>query len=226
MNATPPLSGLLKDATADAHRRAESGVLQRQMARGVLDEDQLIAYLGQLHRIHACLERGFDSHVRAAASINWCDEFRHSRNIQADLDALGAAPGGIPHLAGTRRLLNQIDAAAAAEPAALLGFHYVLEGSMNGNRFLARALRRGPAGSRCALAYFDPYGDEQPARWATFKATLDGIRLDPGLDQVILAAALRMFEGIAEVSDELVAGSRAPAEEAIAIPLSTSSQCP
>jgi heme oxygenase len=59
-------------------------------------------------------------------------------------------------------------------PAELLGAHYVLEGSGNGNRMMARGLRaayglQGQAGTRS----MDPYGDGQPDRWQAFKSALD-----------------------------------------------------
>ena len=96
----------------------------------------------------------------------------------------------------------------ADEPAALLGFFYVLEGSMNGNRFIVRALRQNPAGARCSFAYFDPYGDEQPARSAVFKTALDSVHLDLRQERIVVNASLCMFDAICEISDELMAAAQ------------------
>lgn len=194
------LSTRLKDATWVSHQSAESRAWQRALARGEADPEQLAVYLAQLRRIHALLEQLADGDAETRAAIGWDDDMRHSRRLATDLADLGAA-AGIAALPATAAMLETITDAVAEEPYALLGFLYVLEGSMNGNRFLVRALRRGPAAACCGFAYFDPYGEQQPARWAEFKQALDRVTLGPEEESAVIAAALATFAGITELSE-------------------------
>jgi heme oxygenase len=190
------LAETLKHATSDAHRHAESRDLQRLLIRGALDDRLLAEYLAQLRSVHAELERLLDLHTNIARLIDWADAFRHSRRLDGDLAALGIAASDNQANAATARLLDTIQSSASREPASLLGFFYVLEGSMNGNRFIVRALRQSPAAARCAFAYFDPYGDPQPQRWAAFKFALEraGDALNLDQQREVVDAALALFE--------------------------------
>ena len=72
-----------------------------------------------------------------------------------------------------------MDRLASEQPMALLGILYVLEGSTNGSKFIARKVRPAyelPATGE-GSAYLDPYGDVQPARWQEFKAAMDALNL-------------------------------------------------
>jgi len=94
----------------------------------------------------------------------------------------------------------------ASEPASLLGLHYVLEGSNNGSRFIARGLMSayglapGPG-----LRYLDPYGDEQRERWLAFRATMDEVGFSQEDSDRLLVAARQMFQSIVDISDDLLA---------------------
>lgn len=203
------LADTLKEATGEAHKSAESREMQRRLVRGALDEPRLAAYLARLHRLHTDLERRFDLHPEIAGTIGWPDDFRHSARLERDVAELGGDL--LEPSPATDRALAEIDAAIAQEPASLLGFFYVLEGSMNGNRFIVRALRETPAAARCRFAYFDPYEATQPDRWASFRAALDGAELTPGQVQAIVDAALHQFAAIAKISDEVMASEPAGA---------------
>lgn len=197
------LSETLKTATAEAHRRAEQSPAQQELVRGTLEAPRLARHLAQMRHVHAALERLFHKHAAPAAALNWNRDFEHSRRLDADLEALGASAESAAPTPATQRLLNSIEKDAAAEPMSLVGHFYVLEGSMNGNRFIVRALRQSPAAAQCGFTYFDPYGDEQRARWADFKTRLDAIELKPAQQEVVVNAALAMFDGIAEMSRDV-----------------------
>lgn len=193
----------LKEATWASHQSVESRAWQRALARGEADPERLACYLAQLRRLHAALEAAADADPELSAALGFDDAMRHSRRLDMDLAALGGG-AGIAALPATLKLLLVVESAIAAEPAALLGLLYVLEGSMNGNRFLVRALRRGPNASHCDFAYFDPYGDAQPVRWTAFKAALDCVTLGPEEESAVIAAALAAFDGITGISDEVL----------------------
>jgi heme oxygenase len=84
----------------------------------------------------------------------------------------------------------------------LLGALYVLEGSTNGGRFLARALRKSWGLDKDGIAYFDPYGEEQPQKWASFRKKMDSASFDVAQQDAIVEMAKATFLAIAEVSDE------------------------
>ncbi len=201
------LSTRLKEATWASHQSAESRAWQKSLARGEAEPARLALYLTQLQRIHAALERLVDADPIVRAGLAWNDEYRHSRRLAADLEDLAVADSAnarLPLLPVTSAILDAIARAVATEPFALLGFLYVLEGSMNGNRFLVRALRRGSVAAHCKLRYFDPYGEQQPTRWAAFKLAFDRVTLGPEEESAVLAAALATFEGVSEISERVM----------------------
>ncbi len=108
-----------------------------------------------------------------AALIDWTSAFLHSVRLGEDIASLSHKATSNEPLSSTRQLQVAIDTSAQHESLALLGYFYVLEGSMNGNRYIIRALRKSTLADRCAFAYFDPYGEEQPERWAACKRSLD-----------------------------------------------------
>jgi heme oxygenase len=94
----------------------------------------------------------------------------------------------------------------ASEPASLLGLHYVLEGSNNGSRFIAKGLM-GAYGMApgAGLRYMDPYGAEQRERWRAFRTTMDEVGFSAEDSDRLLESARHMFQGIVEISDDLLA---------------------
>lgn len=196
------LSSRLKDSTWASHQSVESRAWQKSLARGAVEPERLGDYLAQLLRVHATLERAVDADPALTSALDWDDSMRHSHRAAGDVVELGARDA--TELPATTHLLAQIEHAIDEEPIALLGFLYVLEGSMNGNRFLLRSLRRGSAAAHCSFAYFDPYGDDQPARWAAFKQAMDRITLGPEEEAAVIAAALLTFEGMARLSEEMM----------------------
>ena len=51
----------LKAETSDLHSHAESRTLQRAIAAGEVDRAAFGAYLGQLYRVHDCLESALEN---------------------------------------------------------------------------------------------------------------------------------------------------------------------
>ena len=195
----------LKGETRDLHSHAETRNLQREIASGSVDRDAFSAYLGQLYHVHRALESALEEHRDAhpaMAVVATSDRMRVpdlDRDLafhQMDRDELEA--GG-----AASRFASQIDEMKESNPVALLGALYVLEGSTNGGRFLARTLRQSWDLDGDGLAYFDPYGDEQPQRWAAFKRDMDGASFADDQEEAIIEMAKTTFQAIAEVSDEV-----------------------
>lgn len=191
------LADLLKTHTAEMHRFAETRPLQKSLVSGRADAGVLCVYLSQLGCLHEALERAASAPVLADFHPLTCD---HSRHIAADLEALGGAVGVLDE---SRRQADRLLVRSGSDPWFALGALYVLEGSMNGNRFIIRALAAslGLAPGAPGLSYWDPYGPAQRERWLAFRAALDQLQLHDEQRDSVVAGAEFMFEAVARISD-------------------------
>lgn len=202
----PAVMEQLKDATAELHGIAESHDFQRAFVKGALTREQYAAYLGQLLHVHDRVERHL--HTLSAARPELADVTRadHSSRLRQDLRHLGLEPDAVAAAAPTAALLEAIDRAVATDPLTALGFHYVLEGSMNGNRFIAMGMMRGMGLTPGpGLSYLDPYGERQRAVWASFKESMNGAGFKQSEIDTLVAAACDMFRGISSISQAMPA---------------------
>jgi len=195
----------LREETRELHSLAESRPLQQQIARGEVDRERFAAYLGQLYLIHRELESALQSEANAhpaVARLATGDRMRVPdliKDLQSlQLDYRELAPG-----AATSRFVDDVEDLRDTHPVALLGALYVVEGSTNGGKFLAKVLRRAWNTDGDGLSYLDPYGDQQPQKWAAFKSLMDDAAFDETQKDAIVQAAHRTFRAIAEVSDEV-----------------------
>ena len=195
---------LLKDATSEQHRDAESRKLQKEMGSGHLTSEKYGAWLGQMFLLHRSLRQEIDRHGGAWPALASVvrDEGLHVANLRADLTALGSNAERVAALPSTAGAIEAICQASDADPLTLLGFNYVLEGSMNGNRFIARSLAQTLHVS--AFSYLNPYGEEQRPTWAAYRERMNAEEFDAGQTEHMVRAAQRMFTYIGEMSDELV----------------------
>lgn len=216
MNTTDSAGTMLtlRESTAEHHRRAEQHPFQQQMVRGTLSRELYVRWLGQMLQVHAALEAHLDRLVvrnpQFKAVFN--DERRKVAALRADLAFFGGLSDQTP-LPAARGLMDGMDQLAADHPMALLGVLYVLEGSTNGSKFIARRVRPAyelPATGE-GSAYLDPYGDLQPARWQEWKAAMDALGFPPGEVEQLTAAAQQTFDAVRELGAELLAGAEATA---------------
>lgn len=196
----------LKQETAEHHARAEGKALQQRMLKGTLSRGEYAAWLGQMLLVHraleAAVERARPGHEALRAVT---PEQVHSSRIEEDLRALGVNPSEVRPGRATGALIDRIGVFGAESSAAVLGLHYVLEGSMNGNVYLARAVRRGlgltpGTGDR----YLDPYGEGQRGKWMAFREAVDACAWTVAEADAAVEGAKAMFDGIAEVCEELM----------------------
>jgi heme oxygenase len=195
----------LKTETRELHTHAESRALQQGIATGEVDRASFSAYLGQLYHVHRALESALEESRSAHPAITAVatDDRMRMPDLDRDLAFHGLDGGKIEVGEAATRFRSRIEETAASNPTALLGALYVLEGSTNGGRFLARSLRKSWGLDGDGLDYFDPYGDEQPQRWAAFKHDMDQASFEPTEEQAIIEMAKATFLAIAEVSDEV-----------------------
>lgn len=210
LESTDTIMSRLKSATDEHHRRAEERPLQRAMIKGALPRDKFAAYLGQLLHVHRRLEDTLETLAPENESLAAVFRSHYARqgDLQADLEFHGHENG--PPSAATQKMIADIDRWAEEQPVALLGPLYVLEGSMNGNKFIARSLMQAwSLGPGAGFRYLDPYGEEQRDKWAEFRASMDAQGFTPEESETIIAAAQRTFDAIAEIADEVDAAPEA-----------------
>ena len=195
----------LKAETGDLHSHAESRILQRAIASGEVDRATFSAYLGQLYRVHRSLESTLENSRERHAAIGALATADRMRipDLDRDLAFYGVDRDQIEAGDAAQRFASQVQEITTTDPVALLGALYVLEGSTNGGRFLARALRKSWGLDGDGLAYFDPYGDEQPQKWAAFRRDMDEASFEADQEEAIIEMAKATFLAIAEVSDEV-----------------------
>jgi heme oxygenase len=211
MNSGTGIMDHLRDATRGLHKEAESRPLQRAMARGTLPRASYVMYLAQLRHLHAALEAALEAALdrpgasRAGLSELFTDDRRRVPDLDRDLASFDVDPADVPPLAPTQQFIERIGALLDEDPLALLGPLYVLEGSTNGGRFLARVLERSlRLDGGTGLSYMDPYGDRQPEMWSSFKQLADAVPLTPAQVDAVTESAGRTFTAIAEISDAIV----------------------
>ena len=197
----------LKSETSDLHSHAESRTLQRAIASGEVDQTTFSAYLGQLYHVHNSLESALENSRNKNAAISTLATADRMRvpDLDRDLAFHGVELDQIAAGGAARQFAAKVEEIKALDPVALLGALYVLEGSTNGGRFLARALRKSWNLDGEGLAYFDPYGDEQPQKWAAFRRDMDEASFEADQQEAIIEMAKATFLAIAEVSDEVSA---------------------
>ena len=207
MNSGTSIMDHLRVATRGLHKQAESRPLQRAMAKGTLPRAAYVMYLAQLRHLHAALETALDQPAAARAGLSelFTDDRRRVPDLDRDLNSFNVDPADVPPLAPTQQFIERIGALLDEDPLALLGPMYVLEGSTNGGRFLARVLQRSlRLDGGTGLSYMDPYGDRQPEMWTSFKRLADSVPLTPSQAEAVTASAGRTFAAIAEISDAIV----------------------
>lgn len=194
---------LLREETAGLHDRAEKHPFQRALVQGRVARGAYAAYLRQMLHVHQALEGELEASrgVWPISEVVTREQFREG-GILEDLAALGEDGGEV--LDGARTLAGEIRA-RRGEALHLLGMQYVLEGSTNGGRYIARAIARayGLTPGEAGLRYLDPYGERQQKAWGAFKGAMSGLDLDEASRVAILGGARAMFEGVTLVLESL-----------------------
>jgi heme oxygenase len=179
----------LRDGTSDLHARIELNPRFRRLMAADLERGEYIALLGRLLGFHGPFETAL--HMAAAllpAGIGLGGRLTRCVLLHRDLLALGRSAQEIAALpmAPMPRL---------AEPEAVWGTLYVIEGSSLGGQIVARRLSATSGlGPENGAGYHTPYGSGTGAMWLGFKAALEHEyatgRLDP---DVTVAWARRTF---------------------------------
>lgn len=198
-----PLGQRLREDTRDLHTQAEKSTFQALMVKGELPKAVYVEGLGQMLLMHRALEaklRDARAESPALAAIVTDQQFREA-HIERDLAHFGVDQANITPSPATAEFVASLE---GATPMQLLGMHYVLEGSNNGNRFIARAVAGAYRLDGAGLAFLMPHGEQQPAVWEAFKAAMaEQDFTEAEMDEVV-AAAKHMFHAIIAIHEGLL----------------------
>ncbi|MEK6702746.1 MAG: biliverdin-producing heme oxygenase [Planctomycetota bacterium] len=204
------LADTLKEQTKAAHAMAERHPIQSRMVKGESSREQYTAYLGQLLPVWKAIDAGL--WVKAASDPRVASMVKpyhaNAGRVAADLAFLGAKPGDV--LPATQGFVDMVK--SASNGVGIVGAWYVLEGSTNGGRYIAKALSRGlgitgPEG----LTSFDPHGEQQRERWQAWRASLDAQTWTEAERAEIVNAATGTFEAIYELMEGMDAAAASSA---------------
>lgn len=200
------LADTLRERTKDAHTKAEKHPQQGRLVKGEADRVDYAAWLRQMLPIWQAIDDGLAAKgprdPRIAKMVK--PYHAHAHRIEADLAFLGDADPKTGPLAATAKFVEAIRTAGSGTTPAIVGIWYVLEGSANGGRFIAKALSRslnipGPEG----LTSMDPHGEAQRDRWQMWRADLDAQAWTDEERADILASADATFHAIYDVLEDL-----------------------
>jgi len=195
----------LRNSTREEHSRAEHHEFQQALVKGELARDRYEAWLGQMYLLHHALEKALrDAAAQDEAIAKVVHEYQYQvPYLLEDFQFFGIDPAGIEPLPATQRFLTLVEQ-GKGDPLLLLGLHYVLEGSNNGGRYIARHvaeaydLAPGPG-----LRYLDPYGDRQREYWLAFRTDMGSVAFTESDTARLVEAAKQMYETVAELSEDL-----------------------
>jgi len=195
----------LRDSTREEHHRAEHHEFQQALVKGELARDRYEAWLGQMYLIHGSLEKALRAATDHSEAIqNVIHDYQYQvPYLLEDFEFFGIDSSGIEPLPATQRFASLVEQ-GKDDPLLLLGLHYVLEGSNNGGRFIARHVAKaydlapGPG-----LRYLDPYGDQQREHWMAFKNDMGAVDFTDAETVRLVDAAKQMYRTVAELSEDL-----------------------
>jgi len=193
----------LRNETAEQHKEAEHQPLQGALVRGEVTRAMYAMWLAQMLLVHRTLDAALHAAMMSAPEVNGVvtpEQFQELYLLE-DLAFLGVDPTSVEPLPATQEFMGMIRATLAADPLMVLGIHYVLEGSKNGNKFIARAVRRSLGleqgkGDR----YLDSYGEQQTAIWGAFKRDMCLQTFTTAQVDGLVEAAKATFTGVMKLS--------------------------
>ncbi len=188
--AARPLTTRLKDDNWKLHQIAERAEAPAALIKGRMPRDGYVTHLTQQWFMARALDAAMRPHLEARpdlAAFILAEQFL-APYLEEDLTFFGVCPAHARPTPGTTRFVDEVEA-HADDAMHLLGLHYVRLGACNGNRFVAKAVRKAydlPADGS-GVRFLDPFGESQREKWYAFKGALDALPLtEDEADRVFL----------------------------------------
>jgi len=178
--AARPLTTRLKDDNWKLHQIAERAEGPAALIKGRMPREGYVQHLAQQWMMSRALDAVIKPHLASRpdlAAFVLPEQFL-TAYLEVDLTHFGVCPAHVRPEPGTQRYIDDV-AAHRDDALHLLGLHYVRLGACNGNRYVAKSVRKAmdlPATGE-GTRYLDPFGEAQRDKWYAFKASLDALAL-------------------------------------------------
>ncbi len=182
-DSVSPIHQSLRQATKQLHHTLDHHPLLAPLLRPELTREQYGNALAALYGIQQHAEKGILAFLEKHPAGFDYQSRRKVWALDADLAALGRSPIDI----ATSFPLPQ-------SVGALVGVLYVIEGSTQGGRMIARLLQALPI-APLPVAYFSVYGNACAQKWAEFLQFAERQNSDEEMEAAV-ATAVRAFEAI------------------------------
>lgn len=191
------LTPRLKDDNWALHQIAERQESPGSLIKGTMPKEGYLAMTAQQHLINKALDSAIKSAISQDPRVGELvlSEQLFSPYTKADLDYFDIDEDTIEPTAGTTRYIEHIQA-HADQPLHLLGLHYVRLGASNGNRFVAKVVRKSyNLGEEDGTRALDPFGESQRNKWMEFKSALDAMPFSQEEQDIIFDGTRAAYVG-------------------------------
>lgn len=173
------LTKRLKDDNWALHQIAERQETPGSLIKGQMPRDGYVGMIAQQILVNRVLDDAMRDAIRNDPRVGELvlEEQMLSAYLLEDAAFFGIDVDAIEPNPGTTRFVEHIEA-HTDQPLHLLGLHYVRLGACNGNRFVARVVRKAYALGEEGTRYLDPFGEAQRDKWMEFKNALDAMAFD------------------------------------------------
>jgi len=195
----PSLMQALKAATAAPHAELQELAYFKTLSEGHLPLESYVGHLRAMAVLHGVLEHAFSDSANPYVVEVWRDELRKLPLLLQDLRFF--EPRAVADIReaveAALNIAEGITLRSAQAPATLLGYLYVLEGSMLGAVTLAPEVARAfMLSANNGLAYLHGDGNEGAARWTQFKQRMNALELGTQQRAGIVQTAGDFFLGL------------------------------
>ncbi len=202
----PTLMEELKASTLACHARLQEAPFFQALAAGQLPIESYVGQLRALSVIHGALEHEIEGSPDETVASVWDSGMRKLPALQKDLRYF--EPRAVADIKESveeaLQIAGDIRLRSLRQPLALLGYVYVLEGSMLGARVLRPQMARAfQLEGNDGLSYLNHYGADVDAHWSQYRQRMDALQLGPDGREQVVHAACRFFTQVKFVFDAL-----------------------
>jgi heme oxygenase len=200
--SAPNLMTRLREATREVHDQLETLPYFQALDRGELPMESYVGQLRAMAVLHGVLEHEIPNARDDRLNAVWMDNLRRFPQIQADLGFFASRTmldiAAAHEAAGV--LANHILRRSVEQPVSLLGYLYVLEGSIGGAKVLApRFSQAFGLDIHRGLAYLTWDHTVAGKRWRDFGERMNATPVNATESEAIIDAAQEAFAGIRQV---------------------------
>jgi heme oxygenase len=176
------LAERLKEETLTNHQQLEKMLVGRMKA--IRTTQDYIDLLQLFYSYFGGLEKQIDQHLDQNLLPDYAER-RKSAALAQDIEALGGTPGKIAGETALPTIHSSLQALAAL---------YVIEGSTLGGKFISKMIAQQlQIINGKGLSFFNSYGPDTEAMWATFKEAVNRQATLPGEQIEVVEAANQTF---------------------------------